>query len=53
MPNSRGLSRPAADFSLYLVTDRGLSRGRATGDIVREAVAGGVSCMQLLEKKQK
>lgn len=38
------------DYSLYLVTDRTLSRGRATADIVREAVAGGVTCVQLREK---
>jgi thiamine-phosphate pyrophosphorylase len=38
------------DYLLYLVTDRGLSRGRATSDIVREAVAGGVTCVQLREK---
>jgi thiamine-phosphate pyrophosphorylase len=38
------------DYSLYLVTDRGLSRGRATLDIVRAAVRGGVTCVQLREK---
>jgi thiamine-phosphate pyrophosphorylase len=38
------------DYSLYLVTDRGLSRGRSTYDIVRAAVAGGVTCVQLREK---
>ena len=38
------------DFSLYLVTDRVLSRGRTTVDIVRAAVAGGVTCVQLREK---
>jgi thiamine-phosphate pyrophosphorylase len=38
------------DFSLYLVTDRGLSLGRDTADIVRAAVAGGVTCVQLREK---
>ena len=38
------------DYALYLVTDRGLSRGRATAEIVREAVAGGVTCVQLREK---
>ena len=38
------------DYSLYLVTDRGLSRGRTNVDIVREAVAGGVTCVQLREK---
>jgi len=38
------------DFSLYLVTDRGLSLGRETADIVRAAVAGGATCVQLREK---
>jgi thiamine-phosphate pyrophosphorylase len=38
------------DYSLYLVTDRGLSRGRATLDIVGAAVQGGVTCVQLREK---
>jgi len=38
------------DYSLYLVTDRGLSRGRSTLDIVRAAVRGGVTCVQLREK---
>jgi len=38
------------DFSLYLVTDRGLARGRKTLEIVQSAVAGGVTCVQLREK---
>ena len=38
------------DVSLYLVTDRSLSKGRATAEVVREAVAGGVTCVQLREK---
>jgi thiamine-phosphate pyrophosphorylase len=38
------------DLSLYLVTDRGLSMGRSTVDIVRAAVAGGATCVQLREK---
>jgi thiamine-phosphate diphosphorylase len=38
------------DYSLYLVTNRALSRGRATSEIVREAVAGGATCVQLREK---
>jgi thiamine-phosphate pyrophosphorylase len=38
------------DYSLVLVTDRSLSRGRTTCEIVREAVAGGVTCVQLREK---
>jgi thiamine-phosphate pyrophosphorylase len=38
------------DYSLYLVTDRGLSRGRSTLEIIRAAVRGGVTCVQLREK---
>jgi thiamine-phosphate pyrophosphorylase len=38
------------DYSLYLVTDRGLARGRSTLDIVQAAVTGGVTCVQLREK---
>ena len=38
------------DYSLYLVTDRGLARGRSTIDIVKSAVEGGVTCVQLREK---
>jgi thiamine-phosphate pyrophosphorylase len=37
-------------FSLYLVTDRSLSLVRPLVDVVREAVAGGVTCVQLREK---
>lgn len=39
------------DFSLYLVTDRDLSQGRATGNIVAAAVRGGITCVQLREKQ--
>jgi len=38
------------DYSLYLVTDRGLSRDRTTLEIVTAAVSGGVTCVQLREK---
>ena len=38
------------DLSLYLVTDRTLSRDRTTLDIVQAGVAGGVTCVQLREK---
>ncbi len=38
------------DYSLYLVTDRVLSRGRSTREIVKAAVSGGVTCVQLREK---
>ena len=39
------------DYSLYLVTDRSLSKGRSTLEIVRAAVTGGASCIQLREKQ--
>ena len=39
------------DYSLYLVTDRGLAQGRSTLDIVKAAVQGGVTCVQLREKE--
>jgi thiamine-phosphate pyrophosphorylase len=38
------------DYSLYLVTDRGLSRGRSSLEIVSAAVQGGVTVVQLREK---
>ena len=41
---------PSFDLSLYLVTDRPLSRGRDMAWIVREAAAGGVTMVQLREK---
>ena len=38
------------NYSLYLVTDRGLARGRTTLEIVTAAVRGGVTVVQLREK---
>lgn len=38
------------DYSLYLVTDRHLSLGRDTVDIVQAAIRGGITCVQLREK---
>jgi thiamine-phosphate pyrophosphorylase len=38
------------DYSLYLVTDRALSCGRSLVEVASEAVAGGVTCVQLREK---
>lgn len=35
---------------LHLVTDRSLSQGRPLVEVVAEAVAGGVTCVQLREK---
>ncbi len=45
------MKRKNIDYSLYLVTDRGLARGRSTLGIVQAAVAGGVTCVQLREKE--
>jgi len=38
------------DYSLYLVTDRGLARGRTPLEIVTAAVHGGATVVQLREK---
>jgi thiamine-phosphate pyrophosphorylase len=38
------------DYSVYLVTDRDLSRGRSTLEILQGAVRGGITCVQLREK---
>ena len=38
------------NYYVYLVTDRGLSRGRSTLEILQSAVRGGVTCVQLREK---
>lgn len=39
------------DLSLYLVTDRSLSLGRPLMEVVEQAVAGGVTMVQLREKE--
>ena len=39
------------DYSLYLVTDRALSLGRPLIDVIRPAVDGGVTVVQLREKE--
>jgi thiamine-phosphate pyrophosphorylase len=38
------------DWRLYLVTDRGLARGRSMAWVVEAAVRGGVTAVQLREK---
>jgi thiamine-phosphate pyrophosphorylase len=43
--------RKPFDLSLYLVTDREFSLGRAVSEIVEKAVRGGVSMVQLREKE--
>ena len=39
------------DCTLYLITDRRLSRGRSTVEVVRAALAGGVDVIQLRDKE--
>ncbi|VVS91589.1 thiamine phosphate synthase [Desulfoluna spongiiphila] len=43
------MNRPV-DYSLYLVTDRGLAKERSILEIVKKAISGGVTCVQLREK---
>jgi len=40
------------DYTLYLVTDAALAAPRNIREIVRAAVAGGVTCVQLREKRR-
>lgn len=42
--------RPAFDPSLYLVTDTALAGARGVADVVRAAVAGGVTAVQVRDK---
>ena len=42
--------RRRIDYSLYLVTDKALSLGRSNLEVIRAAVAGGVTVVQLREK---
>lgn len=39
------------DYSLYLVTDRGILQGRSLLEAVEEAISGGVTLLQLREKE--
>jgi thiamine-phosphate pyrophosphorylase len=41
---------PSVDFNLYLITDRGNTRGRDLSFVVEEALKGGVKAVQLREK---
>lgn len=43
-------ARRAIDYSLYLVTDRPLCRGRSLLEVVKAAVSGGATVVQLREK---
>lgn len=45
------MQKRTIDYSLYLVTDRALSLGRPLIDVIRSAVEGGVTVVQLREKE--
>ncbi len=45
-----GSANARADYGLYLVTDSTLAMGRPLPDVVRAAVDGGVTCVQVREK---
>ena len=45
------MQKRTIDYSLYLVTDRKLSLGRSLLDIIRPAVDGGITVVQLREKE--
>jgi thiamine-phosphate pyrophosphorylase len=45
------LDKEKVDYSLYLVTDRNLSLGRSNLEIIKAAVEGGVTIVQLREKE--
>lgn len=44
------MKKDLPDYSLYLVTDRRTARGRSLEEVVRDAVEGGVTVVQLREK---
>ncbi len=44
------MNKQDVDYSLYLVTDRNLSQGRSIIEVVKSAVNGGVTIVQLREK---
>ena len=39
------------NFHLYVLTDRGLSRGRSNEEVVEQAIAGGADAIQLRDKE--
>ena len=45
------MNKALVDYSLYLVTDRKLSRGRTNIEIISAAVEGGATIVQLREKE--
>jgi thiamine-phosphate pyrophosphorylase len=48
--NMAANGKKAIDYSLYLVTDRSLSLGRSNLEIIKAAIDGGVTMVQLREK---
>ena len=46
----KAIPRTPDYLRLYVITDRLLSRGRSHADVVRKAIDGGATCIQLREK---
>ncbi|MFA5027235.1 MAG: hypothetical protein WC713_05120, partial [Candidatus Methylomirabilota bacterium] len=46
-----GATAAGPDYRLYLVTDPDLLGGRPLGDVVRDAVDGGATLVQVREKR--
>lgn len=46
-----GIKKDSVDYSLYLVTDRNILKGRDLFAVVEEAILGGVTLVQLREKE--
>jgi len=44
--------KPEIDYTLYLVTDRGLMAGGTIEECVEQAILGGCTMVQLREKKR-
>jgi len=51
MTQAEAVPKPSVDCTLYLVTDRSLLGGRDLARIVRAAIVGGVTMVQLREKE--
>ncbi len=45
------MNKTSVDYSIYVITDDHLSRGRRSSDIIRQAINGGATIIQYREKR--
>ncbi|AEF93352.1 Thiamine-phosphate pyrophosphorylase [Desulfotomaculum nigrificans CO-1-SRB] len=45
------MPKPIPDYSLYVITGESFSKGRSTEDVIRQAILGGATVIQLREKE--